>query len=117
MHFFLDGEDFYAIAMPLMFPPGNTNIVCQTFGIIDDDVALEANEQFSLDLLVPLITTLRGSVELEFSINCTMVEEENAVDSSTVTIIDNDGKYISMIRKKQLPESTHSFVFFHSAST
>ena len=104
MHFFLDGEDFYAIAMPLVFPPGNTNTVCQNFGIIDDDVALEANEQFSLDLLVPLTMTLQGSFELGLSINCMMVDEESTVDSSTVTIIDSDGKCIC-IRKKQIPES------------
>ena len=91
MFFSLDGEDFNAMAMPLMFPSGITNTVCQKLGIIDDNIALEASEEFLLDLIVPLIMSLQGSFELGLSTNCMMAEEESTVDSSTVTIMDNDG--------------------------
>ena len=99
IYFISDSEDFYGITIPVTFPAGNTNTVCQNVEIIDDNITLEASEEFLLDLIVPLIMSLQGSFELGLSTKCMMAEEESTVDSSTITIMDNDGKCSSLIKK------------------
>ena len=78
-----------------MFPPGTVNTVCGEFEILSDDVALEGNEQFIVELSLPILMTVQDMEVLGFgsfitAANCT-TGGDVVLSSALITIIDTDG--------------------------
>ena len=89
-----EDEDFVPAIIRFVFPAGTVNTVCEEFQILSDDVALEGNEQFILELSMPFSMTIQGMGvgfgSLITAANCTNGENV-VVSSALVTIIDTDG--------------------------
>ena len=88
-------NDFVPETVSFVFPPGSVNTICGEFQILSDNVALEGNEQFVVDLSLPFLMTLQGMESLDMgsfmsAANCTM-SADVVVSSATITIIDTDG--------------------------
>ena len=71
----LGGADFEQISRTFSFPTGN-DTACTTIAVVDDRVALEGAEQFTVELTLPL-----GQPGPQLGSN----------RRTTITIIDNDG--------------------------
>ena len=89
-----EDEDFVPATIPFVFPAGTVNTVCEEFLILSDEVALEGNERFMVELSMPFSMTIRGMGvgfgSLITAANCTNGENV-VVSSALVTIIDTDG--------------------------
>ena len=88
-------EDFVPEMVSFVFPPGSVNTVCGEFQILSDNVALEGNEQFVVDLSIPFLMTVQGMEGLDLgsfitAANCNM-SGDVTVSSARITIIDTDG--------------------------
>ena len=89
-----EDEDFVPATIPFVFPAGTVNTVCEEFQILSDEVALEGNEQFMVELSMSFFMTIQsmdvGLGSLITAANCTNGGNV-VVSSALVTIIDTDG--------------------------
>ena len=85
------GADFVEASVQFTFLPGTTETICENFDIIDDDIALEGNETFSLVLILLMSMNIQSGFMMELPPEC-IVREEEIVSNSNVTIIDDDGE-------------------------
>ena len=78
--FSLGGADFELISRTFSFPTGN-DTACTTIAVVDDQVALEGAERFTVELTLP-----PGQPGPQLGSN----------RQTTVTITDNDGKIVQL---------------------
>ena len=88
----LGGADFEEVSRTFSFPTRN-DIACTTITVVDDRVALEGAEQFTVELTLP-----SGQPALQLGNN----------RQTTITITDNDGKNCSFIASSCLKHSNLS---------
>ena len=112
-----EDEDFVPATIPFVFPAGTVNTVCEEFQILSDEVALEGNEQFMVELSMSLFMTIQdmdvGFGSLITAANCT--NGGNVVVSSVlVTIIDTDGmiSFIYCMPEKSYTKLNNDCSFF-----